>query len=83
MRLLAFFIFSFHIEAFAEYRAFELVIADGTSGQERVVLSSLDPLQYPKYYPVKAGDKISYRATWHCKGNTANFQPICPNPKAK
>ena len=83
--MLAFILFSilFHFETFADYRAFELVIVDPTSGQEHVVLSNLDPIQYPGYYPVKLGERITYRATWRCRGNTSNFQPICPNPKAK
>jgi len=67
----------------AEYRAFELVITNSTSGQERIVISNLDPGQYRGYYPVKLGDRVSYRSTWRCPGNTSNFQPICPNPKAK
>ena len=83
MRLMILCLMLFQFETHAEYRAFELVIADTTTGQERVVLSNLDPLQYPRYYPTKRGERISYRATWRCKGNTANFQPICPNPKAK
>ncbi len=56
--------------AHAEYRAFELVITDSTSGQERVVLSTLDPNQYRGYYPAKPGEKITYRQSWRCKGNT-------------
>ena len=83
MKLLACILLLFQFEASAEYRAFELVIIDSTSGQERVVLSNLDPKQYRHYYPIKAEDRITYRSTWRCKGNTSNFQPICPNPKAK
>lgn len=67
--------------AHAEYRAFELVITDSTSGQERVVLSTLDPNQYRGYYPVKLTERVSYRQTWRCKGNTADFKPICPKPE--
>jgi hypothetical protein len=65
----------------AEYRAFELVITDPTTGQERVVKSNLDPLQYRHYYPIKAEEQITYRATWMCRGNTSGGKPICPNPK--
>ena len=65
----------------AEYRAFELVITDPTSGQERVVHTNLDPNQYRKYYPTKPDEKITYRQTWRCKGNTANYKAICPKPE--
>jgi hypothetical protein len=67
--------------ALAEYRAFELVIVDSTSGQERVVLSTLDPNQYRGYYPIKPTEKITYRQTWRCRGNTADFRAICPKPE--
>ena len=66
--------------AHAEYRAFELVIYNSTSGQERVVVSNLDPRQYRKYFPVKLDEEITYRNTWMCRGNTANFKPTCPAP---
>jgi hypothetical protein len=65
----------------AEYRAFELVITDSTSGQERVVLSTLDPNQYRGYYPVKPSEKVTYRQTWRCKGNTSDYKAICPKPE--
>jgi hypothetical protein len=74
--LTAFFISSAH----AEYRAFELVIVDSTTGQERVVVTTLDPNQYRMYYPAKFDDKITYRRTWRCKGNTSYYKPICPQP---
>lgn len=82
MHLFAFLIFfSFH--APAEYRAFELVITDSTSGQERITLSTLDPLQYRRYYAIKMNDKVTYRATWRCRGNTSWNRPICPKPENK
>lgn len=64
----------------AEYRAFELVITNPTSGQERVVISTLDPRQYRHYYPLKYEDQVTYRATWMCKGNTSGHKPVCPKP---
>jgi hypothetical protein len=67
-------------EAHAEYRAFELVIANPATGQERVVVSNLDPRRYRHYYPVKAGEEITYRQTWMCRGNTSQFKPVCPKP---
>jgi len=64
----------------AEYRAFELVITDSTSGSKRIVLSQMDPLQYVRYHPVKASEIVQYQDTWRCRGNTSWFQPICPKP---
>jgi hypothetical protein len=77
----AFFLIFFSQIALAEYRAFELVIVDSTTGQERVVVSTLDPRQYRKYYPVKYDDQITYRATWMCKGNTSGHKPVCAKPE--
>ncbi len=70
----------FSLSASAEYRAFELVIANSTTGQERVVISNLDPRQYRKYYPVKLDESVTYRDTWMCRGNTSHFKPTCPKP---
>jgi hypothetical protein len=64
-----------------EYRAFllEITSADGTSS--RSVTSSLDPLQYKYYYPLRPGEKVNYTQTWRCTGRTGGIQPVCPNPK--
>ncbi|NJM10079.1 MAG: hypothetical protein HC883_04110 [Bdellovibrionaceae bacterium] len=70
-----------HSPAHAEYRAFELVIANPTTGQERVVVSTLDPRQYRHYHPVKLEEQVTYRSTWMCKGNTSGQKPICPKPE--
>jgi len=67
--------------AHAEYRAFELVITNPTTGQERVVLSTLDPNQYRRFYPIMPEERVTYRQTWRCRGNTSNFQAICPKPE--
>lgn len=61
----------------AEYRAFELVITDA-AGKEKVVISTLDPEQYKGYHPLNAGETITYRATWMCRGNTSGRQKVCP-----
>lgn len=67
---------------FAQYRAFELVIKDAATGQERVEVSTLTPVQYRAYYPTKPSETVSYRATWMCRGNTGHHKPVCANPKA-
>jgi hypothetical protein len=74
-------IFLFTRSARAEYRAFELVITNSTSGQERVVVSTLDPRRWRRYYPVKYDDQVTYRDTWMCKGNTSGHKPVCPKPE--
>jgi hypothetical protein len=65
----------------AEYRAFELVIANAETGEGRTVISTLDPRQYRRYHPVHFSDQVTYRATWMCKGNTAGHKPICAKPE--
>jgi len=76
-------IFAFFGFARAEYRAFELVIVNSTTGQERVERSSLDPKQYTRYYPVKVDEAVTYRATWMCRGNTSHAKPLCPQPDTR
>ena len=68
------------MSAQAEYRAFELVITDSATGNERVQISTLDPNQYRTYYPVKYTETVQYRATWMCRGNTS-ARPICSRPE--
>ncbi len=72
-------VFAFLTIAHAEYRAFELVITNAATGQERVVISTLDPNQYRGYYPVAVEEKVTYRSTWKCKGNTS-LKPVCSKP---
>ncbi len=67
--------------AHAEYRAFELVITNPTTGQERVVKSNLNPGEYRRFHAIQPDEQITYRATWMCRGNTSFLKPICPNPK--
>ncbi len=66
--------------SFAEYRVFELVIRNTQDNSEKVVISTLDPLQYTDYYPVKSQEVVLYRETWMCYGSTAN-KKTCPNPR--
>lgn len=63
----------------AEYRVFNLIISRGTS--QRTLASTLDPLQYPGYFPLQAGEKVEYVETWMCLGRTENFKDLCPNPQ--
>lgn len=69
--------------AWGEYRAFELVIKNPTTGQERIVISTLDPQQYRGYYPVSSEETVTYKSTWKCYGSSPHLTPICSNPKAE
>lgn len=68
--------------AHAEYRVFQLVITDSTSGKSRTVVGTLDDLQYSQYHYVKTTETIALADTWMCWKRSDNFQPHCPNPKA-
>jgi hypothetical protein len=74
------FVLFISLPAFAEYRAYELVITNSVTGQEKVVLSSLDPDQYRGYHPLSPNEAIAYRDTWMCRGNTSE-KAICPKPE--
>ena len=74
----------------AEYRAFRLQITkinrdpQNTEPPEiRTTMSTLDPLQYPYYYPLADNEIVSYTETWMCRGRTSDFAPICPPPPKK
>jgi hypothetical protein len=64
----------------AEYRAYELVIENPENGSLRKVVTTLDPSQYPSYYPVKQDEKISLARSWMCWGASDYHQDICPAP---
>ncbi len=79
MSLFIFFIL-LKFNSHAEYRAFELAITNPTTNQSRVVLSNLDHLQYPMYYPLQKDERIQIVSTWMCRDRTDNFQAICAKP---
>lgn len=70
----------FSHQAHAEYRAFLLQISNAEGTENRQILSTLDPDQYPGYHPLKQGERIVYVGTWMCRGRTSE-QAICPNPR--
>ncbi|WP_413288266.1 hypothetical protein [Bdellovibrio sp. HCB337] len=61
---------------------FTLKITNTKTQDYRLVDSTLDPLQYPYYYPVQQDEIVQYTDTWRCYGRTGGGQPPCPNPKA-
>lgn len=74
---------AFPIESFAEYRAYRLKITNSATGQERIVTSTMDHIQYPDYFPVQAFETISYIESWMCRGNTSNYKLICAPPSTR
>lgn len=68
--------------AHAEYRMFTLKITNTTTKDYRLVDSTLDPIQYPYYYPVQKDEIVQYTDTWRCYGRTGDFKEPCPNPRA-
>lgn len=67
--------------AHAEYRMFTLKITNKNTQDYRLVDSTLDPLQYPYYYPVQKNEIVQYTDTWRCYGGTGGEQAPCQNPK--
>ena len=73
-------VFVFPDLVLGEYRAYELRITNTSTGDARTVVSTLDNLQYPVYYPLQASEVIQYVDSWMCYGNMSQFHPICPKP---
>ena len=85
-RLAVFLVVSFiTVNVRAEYRVFELSI-ENESGQARTVLSTLDDIQYPTYYPVKKSEKITIQDSWMCWTRSDHSQDpaqrYCSNPRS-
>ncbi len=64
----------------AEYRAYRLSITK--EGQSREVISNLDQLQYPGYYPLATDESIEYVDSWMCWERQGVDVPPCPDPKS-
>jgi len=52
--------------SFAEYRAYELAITNDETGETRTVISTLDDIQYPGYFPLRQNESITLVDTWMC-----------------
>ena len=63
----------------AEYRAYRLQV-NLDDKPVREVISTLDHVQYPEYYPLGAGETVHYIESWMCWGRTEAFEPACENP---
>lgn len=68
--------------ASGEYRAYELVITNSSTGAQRRVISNFDPTQYRDLYPVLQEEEITLNASWMCYGDTSK-KPICPQPESQ
>jgi len=68
------------LPARAEYRAYQLLITDTRTNQSRLMISTLDDIQYPDYHHLRRDEIVSIQATWMCWGRTDPFKPICRNP---
>jgi hypothetical protein len=71
------------LSAQAEYRVFELEIADSTNGSVRMTTTTLDDTQYRFYNPIKPSEKIAIKDTWMCYPRSDYFKKICPKPPPK
>ena len=65
----------------AEYRAFWLGFEGPNPSEFRTIISSLDPVQYPGYYPVPQNTRIRLLDTWMCRGRTNHLRDFCPSPR--
>lgn len=76
-----FLILLFSLAGAAEYRVFTLHIINNKSKTTRQVETTLDPIQYSTFYPLRADEEISYIETWRCIGRTDFFKSHCDNPR--
>lgn len=74
-------LFLFSASAQAEYRVFTLHIISKKNQTTRQIETTLDPLQYTSFYPLRSGEEISYIETWRCQGRTDFFKSHCNNPR--
>ena len=75
------FIFLSTSAASAEYRAFQLMLRNVETGDEQIITTTLDHLQYRDYYYLGSSVEVLYQTSWMCWGNTSNHKPICPAPE--
>ncbi len=68
------------VPAHAEYRAYELSIENLDTGTTRTVTSTLDHIQYARYYHVYSNEVVYYVDSWMCWDNTGQ-RPICAKPE--
>lgn len=67
--------------AHAEYRVFTLHIINKKTQSTRQVETTLDPIQFTTFYPLRTEEEISYIETWRCQGRTDFFKSHCDNPR--
>ena len=67
--------------ALAEYRVFTLHFINKKTNVTKQIETTLDPEQYITFFPIRAGEEISYIETWRCQGRTDFFKSHCNNPR--
>ncbi len=81
-RVIALFVLLLMPSVNAEQRAYRLNVMKGET-KVREVISTLDHIQYPGYYPLNAGESIEYGESWMCWGRSEPFEPACSQPLAE
>ncbi|MCC6276579.1 MAG: hypothetical protein IT289_01545 [Oligoflexia bacterium] len=67
----------------AEYRVYQLGIKQKPQDKaERMVLTTLDHLQYPDYFKIYPKESVRLVDHWMCRGRTDEMTPLCKKPKA-
>ena len=66
----------------AEYRAFLLTVTNTQTSLTRTVVSTLDDIQYPGYFPLRTYETIAITETWMCRGRQGEGVRPCTNPRA-
>ena len=75
------FVLLWSTSSLAEYRAYQLVISNEETGEEKRITSTLDHLQYKAFYSLGPNEIIYYERSWMCWGNTSYHKPICKPPE--
>lgn len=68
-------------QSLAEYRVFTLHIINKKSQLTKQIETTLDPMQFTTFYPLRADEQITYIETWRCRGRTDFFKAHCNNPR--
>jgi TatA/E family protein of Tat protein translocase len=71
----------------AAYRVFKLKVTTydpkNRPKKVRIVLSTVDHLQYQYFYNVALTEKVELLDHWYCPGDTGNYRALCKPPKEK
>ena len=65
----------------AEYRVYQLIITNSNTNDSRVVVSTLDHIQYASYFYLHNYESVKIEDSWRCLRRSEYLKPTCPNPK--